>query len=59
MKCAPTPLHCSRQACQSRSRRSVAQARIFRERIRQAIAAGLGADDALKAATVTPAALLA
>src|SRR6185503_9693423 len=30
----------------------------FRERIRQAIAAGLSADDALKAATVTPAALL-
>jgi imidazolonepropionase-like amidohydrolase len=30
----------------------------FRERIRQAIAAGLSADDALKAVTVTPAALL-
>jgi len=30
----------------------------FRDRIRQAIAAGLSADDALKAATVTPAALL-
>jgi len=30
----------------------------FRDRIRQAIAAGLSADDALKAVTVTPAALL-
>lgn len=30
----------------------------FRDRIRQAIAAGLSADDALKAATVTPAAVL-
>lgn len=30
----------------------------FRDRIRLAIAAGLGADDALRAATVTPAALL-
>ena len=30
----------------------------FRDRIRMAIAAGLSADDALKAATVTPAAVL-